>query len=385
LTNRLRVLQIGKFYSPFRGGIETYLQDQSEALLPHVDLRVIVANAGRSLSRETVNGVAVTRLPTWTTISGAPVCPGMVREIPESRADIVQLHLPNPAAVLAYLASGHSGTLICHYHSDIVRQKWLGRAFQPILRHILNRADAIIVSSVNYLESSTILRPVRDRCRVIPYGIVLKKFDRPDAAEVRAIRERFGPRIVIAVGRMVYYKGFEYLIRAMSKVDATLLLVGTGHLHDALLGEIEKRGLEGRVHLLGDVESGRLPDFYHAADLMVLPSLARSEAFGIVQLEAMACGKPVVNTSLDSGVPFVSRNGVTGITVPPKDSDALASAIQLLLENEAMRKSYGEAARRRVHEIFTMEAVTDSLLGLYGQLNPPFDALAPHHIRSLTS
>jgi rhamnosyl/mannosyltransferase len=184
---------------------------------------------------------------------------------------------------------------------------------------------------------------------------------------------------------MVYYKGFEYLIRAMSKVDATLLLVGTGHLHDALLSEIGKRGLEGRVHLLGDVESGRLPDFYHAADLMVLPSLARSEAFGIVQLEAMACGKPVVNTSLDSGVPFVSRNGVTGITVPPKDSDALASAIQLLLENEAMRKSYGEAARRRVHEIFTMEAVTDSLLGLYGQLNPPFDALAPHHIRSLTS
>jgi glycosyltransferase involved in cell wall biosynthesis len=372
LTDRPRVLQIGKFYSPFRGGIETYLQDQSEALLPHVNLRVIVANEGRSLSREIVNGVSVTRLPTWTTIAGAPVCPKMVREIRKFRPDIVQLHLPNPGAVLAYLASGHSGSLICVYHSDVLRQKWLGKAFQPILKHTMNRANAIIASSWNYVHSSTVLQSVRDRCHVIPYGIALEKFDRPNAAEVRAIRERFGSKIVIAVGRLVYYKGFDYLIKAMSKVDAALLLIGTGPLHDALLAEIQKLGLQGKVHLLGDVETEKLPDFYHAADLMVLPSVARTEAFGIVQLEAMACGKPVVNTSLDSGVPFVSENGVTGITVPPQDSDALASAIKLLLENDAMRKDYGEAARRRVRQMFSIEAATESLLELYGRLNPRF-------------
>jgi glycosyltransferase involved in cell wall biosynthesis len=366
------VLQIGKFYSPFRGGIETYLQDQSEALLPHVDLQVIVANGGRSLSREMINGVPVTRLPTWTTIAGAPVCPKMVREIRKFRPDIVQLHLPNPGAILAYLASGHTGSLICHYHSDVVRQKWLGRAFHPILQHTMNRANAIIASSWNYVHSSPVLQSARDRCHVIPYGIVLEKFDRPNAAEVRGIRERFGPKIVIAVGRLVYYKGFDYLIKAMSKVDATLLLIGTGPLRDALSAEIQKRGLQGKFHLLGDVEAEKLPDFYHAADLMVLPSVARTEAFGIVQLEAMACGKPVVNTSLNSGVPFVSENGVTGITVPPKDSDALVSAIQLLLENDAMRKNYGEAARRRVHQMFTIEAATESLLDLYGRLNPRF-------------
>jgi rhamnosyl/mannosyltransferase len=211
---------------------------------------------------------------------------------------------------------------------------------------------------------------------VIPYGIVVKNFERPNEAGVRAIREQYGPRVVLAVGRLVYYKGFEFLIRAMSKVDATLLLIGTGPLHEALSSEIRNRGLESRVHLLGDVDSQTLLHYYHAADLLVLPSLARSEAFGIVQAEAMACGKPVINTSLDTGVPFVSQNGVTGITVPPQDSEALASSIQFLFENEAIRKKFGEAARRRVQERFTVEAMTEKLLGLYGQLNPRFATLS---------
>ena len=124
LSDRLRVLHVGKFYAPVRGGIEAQLQDQSEALLGHVDLKVVVANTGRSISRETVNGVAVTRVPTWSTFTGAPICPGIVREIREFGADIIHLHLPNPGAVLAYLASRHSGLLICNYHSDVVRQKF---------------------------------------------------------------------------------------------------------------------------------------------------------------------------------------------------------------------------------------------------------------------
>lgn len=376
MSKRLRVLHIGKFYSPVRGGIEAHLQDQSEALMDHVDLKVVVANTERSISREIVNGVPVTRMPTWSTVAGAPICPGMVREIRQFGADIVHLHLPNPGAVLAYLASRHSGILICNYHSDIVRQRFLGKAFQPIMRNVLKRADAIVVSSENYVRSSQVLQPVKARCQVIPYGIVVKNFERPNEAGVRAIREQYGPRVVLAVGRLVYYKGFEFLIRAMSKVDATLLLIGTGPLHEALSSEIRNRGLESRVHLLGDVDSQTLPHYYHAADLLVLPSLARSEAFGIVQAEAMACGKPVINTSLDTGVPFVSQNGVTGITVPPQDSEALASSIQFLFENEAIRKKFGEAARRRVQERFTVEAMTEKLLGLYGQLNPRFATLS---------
>jgi glycosyltransferase involved in cell wall biosynthesis len=373
--NRLRVLHIGKFYPPVRGGIESHVAVQAEALREHVELKVIVANKTRLISREILNGVSVTRLPTWMNLAGAPICPAMVREIRAFRPDIVHLHLPNPPAVLAYLASGHSGGLICSYHSDVVRQKFMSRVFQPILYKLLNRADAIIVSSRNYLQSSAVLRSFEERCRVIPLGISLKKLPQANEFEVRAIRKRFGPRIILAVGRLVYYKGFEYLIRAMSKVDATLVLIGSGGLQHMLSNEIRERGLEGKVHLLGDVEDEALTNYYTAADLFVLPSVERSEAFGLVQLEAMACGTPVINTSLDSGVPFVSENGVTGITVPPRDSDALATAIQFLLENDELRAVYGEAARRRVHERFTIETQTDALLELYGLVNPQFASL----------
>jgi glycosyltransferase involved in cell wall biosynthesis len=375
LTARPRVLQVGKFYAPARGGIETCLKYQSEALLNHVDLKVIVANGERSTSREVINGVPVTRLPTWATLSSAPVCPGMVREIRAARADIVHLHLPNPAAVLAYLASGYSGTLILHYHSDIVRQKWTSKAFQPIMDRVLQRADSIIVASRNYARSSPVLRPMQDRCDVIPYGIVMADFERPNHARVRAIRDRFGPNLAIAVGRLVYYKGFEYLIRAMAHVDGTLLLVGKGPMHDSLAEEIRKHGLTNKVHLLGEVDGEKRLDLYHAADLMVLPSVARSEAFGIVQLEAMACGKPVINTNLDSGVPFVSIDGVTGLTVPPQDEASLASAMRLLFENEALRQKYGDAARHRVQEQFTVDTMVEQLLNVYARSNAKFAAL----------
>ena len=372
MSDRLRVLQIGKYYSPVRGGIETQLQRQAEALQEHVDLKIVVANTTPSRAEETVNGVPVTRVSTWATLAGAPICPGMIREIQEFKADIVHLHLPNPGAILAYLASGHSGTLICNYHSDVVRQKYLGKAFEPILNRVLNRADAIIVSSRNYLQSSPVLKKVKSRCHVIPYGIVLRDFEQQNEAAVRNIRQQFGPRIVLAVGRLVYYKGFEYVIRAMSNVDATLLLIGTGKLHDSLASEIRARGLGDKVHLLGDIDDEHLADYYHAADLLVLPSLARAEAFGIVQVEAMACGKPVINTSLDTGVPFVSEHGVTGITVPPRDADALASSIQFLFDHEGIRQSYGEAARRRVHERFSINTMTEHTLELYGRLEPRF-------------
>jgi len=365
---RPRVLQIGKFYAPFRGGIESHVADQSEALLEHADVKVIVANHDRTLSRETRNGVSVTRLPTWINVAGAPICPAMVREIREFQPDIIHLHLPNPGAVLAILASGHSGNLVCTYHSDVVRQRFFARAFQPVMDRILKRTDAIVVSSWKYARSSPGLRSFQSRCRVIPFGIVHTRFEQQDESQVEAIRNQFGPRIVLGVGRLVYYKGFEYLIRAMERVDGTLLVIGTGRLHEALSAEIRDRGLHARVHLLGDVPDAQLANYYRAADIFVLPSVERSEAFGIVQLEAMACGKPVINTQIDSSVPCVSENGATGITVPPKDVDALADAIRVLLDNDALRRSYGEAARRRVHDRFTIEAATNDLLRLYFEL-----------------
>jgi rhamnosyl/mannosyltransferase len=289
-----------------------------------------------------------------------------VRRIRESRADIVHIHWPHPTALLAYLASGHAGRLVVTYHSDIVRQKILAKLFWPVLRRALERAEAIVVASPNYVESSPVLQKFKAKCRVIPFGVPLEEFDRFDPAEVARIRARFGPRIVLGVGRLIYYKGFEHLVRAMKGTDAHLLIIGEGPLRGALEDEARRERVSGRVTFLGRVEDA-VP-YFHAADVFALPSVARSEAFGIVQLEAMACGKPVVNTRLDSGVTFVSVDGVTGLTVPPADSESLAAALDRLLKDPALLASYGRAARARVEREFDLEAMGRSTLRLYEEI-----------------
>src|ERR1019366_244956 len=143
-------------------------------------------------------------------------------------------------------------------------------------------------------------------------------------AKAAAIRARFRNRpLLLGVGRLIYYKGFEHAIRAMANIDAALVLVGRGPLRASLEQLAREAGVAERVHFVGEVHNHELTPWYHACDLYVLPSTLKSEAFAIVQLEAMACGRRIVNTAIQgSGVPFVSRNGESGLTVPPSDAGA---------------------------------------------------------------
>ncbi len=363
---RLRVLHVGKYYPPHPGGMESHLEALCQELKQAVDVEVLVASDASKTLEEVIDGIKVTRLATPLSFQAAPVCPQMVRKIRESRADVVHLHWPNPTAVLAYLASRHRGRLVFTYHSDIVRQKVLSRAFWPFLRHALKRADAIIVASPNYRDTSKVLAGFRERCRVIPFGISPDYFQQVDASDVASLRQQYGPRIVLGVGRFVYYKGFEYLVRAMKDVDAHLLLIGNGPLREKLAREAVESGVSDRITFLTDVKDVR--PFYQAADVFVLPSIARSEAFGIVQLEAMACGKPVVNTALDSGVPFVSPHGVSGLTVQPANPAALSEAINSLLDNPALGEEYGRAGRRRIEQKFSLNVMARETLRVYDEI-----------------
>jgi glycosyltransferase involved in cell wall biosynthesis len=363
MTTPLRVLQLGKFYWPHRGGIETYLRSLCVRMKGHVDLQVIVANHGLRTTDSVVDDVPVTRVGTLFRFASTPICPRMIYKVRETRADLVHIHLPNPWALLAYFRSGHPGKLIISYHSDIVRQRILGRGFEPIVKHAMERSSAVIAASPNYIDSSPILRAYRDRCHVIPFGVPQELYDIPDKTIVNEIRRRFGERLVLSVGRLVYYKGFDYLIQAMRRIRGNLLIIGEGPLRHALEERAAVEGVRDRVFFLGDIDNP-IP-FYQAADVFVLASTARSEAFGIVQLEAMACGKPVVNTSLNSGVPFVSRHGQTGLTVPPGDAQELTAAINLLLNDDELRDRYGRAAKIRVRNEFSLGAMADRTLQLY--------------------
>ncbi len=364
----MRVLHLGKFYPPHHGGIETHLKTLCEGLSRHVTVEVLVANDEPRETVEMFNGVAVQRLRELMRLAAAPICPALIRHIRNSRADLIHLHAPNPFAAVALMMSGNRAPLVISWHSDIVRQRFARTVFASFERQIVRGSAALIASSPEYIASSPILARNRDHCHVIPHGVRADDYRDPQTETIAYLRNRYGQRIVLAVGRLVYYKGFEYLIRAMRRIEGHLLIVGEGPRRHSLEREATLARLGGCITFLGALSASDLIACYHAADIFVLPSIARSEAFGIVQLEAMACGKPVINTRIDSGVPFVSVNGETGLTVAPGSSDALAIAINTLLESPELRVRYGTAAARRVREHFSFDMMVSRTFDLYERL-----------------
>ena len=295
-----------------------------------------------------------------------PVCPGLVSEIRSSPADIVHIHMPNPGGALAFLMSGHTGKLVITHHADTLGRPLLRRFSDPFVRSLMRRASRILVTSNRYLGSSLELAPFWDKCRVIPLGIDIQKAISIDDQAVLQVRQRFGENLILAIGRLVPYKGFDILIRAMKDVDAKLLLVGTGPQFEYLSKLIRSENLERRVTMLGRVDDVR--PYLAAASIFVLPSVTRAEAFGIVQLEAMAAGLPVINTDIDSGVPEVCIDGKMALTVPPSDPVALSEAMRVLLSRDELRARFGEAAKARVHSEYTNDLMAERTMSLYAEV-----------------
>jgi glycosyltransferase involved in cell wall biosynthesis len=359
----LKVLHLGKFFPPHRGGMETHLAALATGQRPEIDVEVVVAASGRRSSEQMVDGVRVRRAATLAVVAATPMCPALFGIVATANADLVHIHHPHPLAMLAYLQCGTHMPAVVSYHSDIVRQRLLGKAVEPIVRRTLERSSAILVASHDYLETSVTLAPYRHKCHVVPYGVDVSARAKRDATAIDRIGRDFGTPLILAVGRLVYYKGFEYLIDAMKDIDGHLVVIGSGPLRGALERRVRLHHLEPRVSLLGDVDD--VQPFYDACDVFVLPSIARSEAFGIVQLEAMAAAKPVVNTDIRSGVTFASPHGETGLTVAPADPDALRTAINALLQDATMRRRFGDAGVARVNALFTADRMVQRTLDVY--------------------
>jgi glycosyltransferase involved in cell wall biosynthesis len=298
----------------------------------------------------------------------------MPLELSRRRYDVAHFHFPHPMGVMSYHLArpSHPHRVVVTYQSDVVRQVHLLKAYRPFMNRLLARADAILCTSPDYMDGSEALASLRHKCHVVPYGIDTAQFEPTDAIRrtATAIRVRFRNRpLILSVGRLIYYKGFEYAIRAMQNVDAELAIVGEGPLRASLEALARDVGVGDRVHFVGEVHNNDLAPWYHACDVYALPSVVRSEAFAIVQLEAMACGKPIVNTAIPrSGVPFVSRGGETGLTVPPADAPAFGHALRTILADAGMARRFGEAGQERVKREFSKETMTRLVLSIYGDL-----------------
>jgi rhamnosyl/mannosyltransferase len=364
----MRVLQLGKYYEPYVGGIETHLGLLARGLRARgVEVEVLVHNTSRATVREVIDGIPVTRVGALGRLMSAAVSPGLIREL-AGRYDILHLHTPHPMGMLALLAARTpKHALVVTHHSDIVKQARAKKLLAPAMRAVMARAACVIATSERYLNSSDELAPLRSKTRVIPYGIDLSAFhpDLKDSVSAKALRARFGNRIVLAAGRFIYYKGFEVLLDALQNVRGYLLLVGDGPLARSLKERAAARGVSEKVSFIGAVPNAEMAPYYGACDVFVLPSIARSEAFGIVQVEALASGVPVINTSLQSGVPDVSVHQVTGLTVTPGDPSELAAAINKVLDEPELASRFGANGRLRALECFTADRMIAEIEDVY--------------------
>lgn len=367
----LNVLQVTTFFTE-HGGVEKSVSELSHALAHQHSVSVLCTARGRTM-HHTKGKVKVTAAGGQLALSGRPFSPAFIHHLGKHQVDVAHFHLPCPMALLANpFAKPQAKIKVATWHHDLVRHKLFNTMMRPLMDSFLSSMDSIIVTAPALIETSDLLQRYRRKCEVIPLGIDDTKFsaDSIDHDAVLDLRCKYGAApLILYVGRLVYYKGCSVLVKAMKQVpDAHLVMVGTGPLQDELKDLIEREGLSQRVHLLGWQNDESLRLLFQACDFFVLPSTLPTECFGLVQVEAMLCGKPVINTNLETGVPWVSLDQTTGLTVPPADPNALAAAIKKLVDEPELRKALGANARHRAQAMFTLRKQTTSTVELYERL-----------------
>lgn len=377
----LKVLQLGKQYYPHIGGIEITMQQIAEGIAGEVESHVLAAQERGAAYTNVVGGVPVYYAKSWGVIASLPISFDLIRylRIHASEYDVIHLHMPFPLGDLACLLSGFKGKLVLYWHSDVVRQKKLMILYKPFMNWILKRADAIAVATQGNIDGSPYLKPYENKCRIIPFGLRKEWEWKSDRYWERAVHDSIKRELnLLFIGRLVYYKGCDILVSALEQIKAELTSEEMSHIHCRIVGAgaletelkdcVRDAGLEESVSFPGRLSDEEMEREIEQCDVFVFPSVANSEAFGLVQLETMAYGKPVINTSLSTGVPWVSLNGETGLTVPPGDVAALKDAIFWMRDHERERNDMGEKARERVKKEFSQEKLLDNILTLYRKL-----------------
>ena len=371
----MRILHAFKIYRPeLEGGVPEVIGLLTGSTVPNVENRILVARRfGWGYERD-VNKVPVKAVASLGDLFSMPIAPTFPFALARAarNADVVVLHAPFPLNDIGIMLGIPAYVrLVVHWHSDILGRRVLVRLLAPIIRRTLARADRIVVSNSSIISLSSFLKEYRDKCVVIPFGVdpdYWGQLSQSEQAEVERFRT-LHPRLIVATGRLVRYKGFDVLIRALREVDGTALIVGDGPQEHALRRLAGQLGVGQRLIIAGSVPRGELKIFLHAARVFAFPSITSAETFGIAQLEAMAVGLPVVNTALLTGVPLVARHGRESLTVAPNDPSALAAAINRLLDDPALAAELGQAGHRRVNEEFHHRAFVRRVMVLYDEVN----------------
>lgn len=368
----IRVLQLGKFH-PIKGGVEKVMY----AFMLGLSSRGIICDMLCASDDEEVGIVQVTpkskliKVKTVAKVAATMLSPDMVTTLRRicNRYDIIHIHLPDPMAVLALMLSGYKGKVVVHWHSDILKQKVLLQFFKPLQSWVVNRANLILGTTPVYVEQSSALRKVQSK---VDYLVIGVRERAPEPEMVAMIRNQYpGKKIVYSMGRLVEYKGYEYLIEAASLLpdDYVVLIGGSGPLKGALQDMVHKYQLQHKVFILGFIPREVESAYYGACDVFCLSSTLKTEAYAIVQVEAMSCGRPIIATNIPgSGVPWVNEHGVSGLNVAPCSSKEIAMAVQMICEDAHLYERFSIGALHRYHKHFTLDAMTEGLIAHYKRL-----------------
>ncbi len=373
----MRILHLGKYYAPYLGGMETVLQNQVEGLLDAgVQVSVLVAGE-HSLDTTEHLGVSsgqqnshLTRMANWGNYQSQPLTFSLFSQLRQQlnlfQPDLVQIHLPNPLALAVWVLMNKTQSmpkLALWHHADITRQRVGAKVLHPLMDLCMQKADGIAVSSLALKENSGTLTEVKHKVSVVPFGI-----KDPSA---RGISQNPG-RAFLFVGRLVPYKGLTNLIDAINKVpDSEVDIVGSGPLYAQLNKKISDLKLDQRIRLRGSLPQSELDPLMAHCRALVLPSVDASETFGLVQLEAMAAGKPIIASDLPTGVAEVNRPGQTGLLVPPGDVDSLATALNRCLADDDLVRGWGQQARQIFLDEYTRDHMVKRLLAWYEMIINP--------------
>jgi glycosyltransferase involved in cell wall biosynthesis len=374
----IRVCHLGKYYPPALGGMETHLQTlaRGQAELG-ADVRVVCVNHEyNSRTVEDWDGpIRVTRVGRRASLKGLDLCPdllGVFSDLCRHPPDVLHLQTPNPTMLLPLTVFKPKCVLVITHQSDIVRQQLLKHAHHPFELAVYRRANAIIATTENYAAGSDMLTRFRDKMQICPLGLDLSPYLTPsDAALAYAddYRARCGEPLWLSVGRLVYYKGVSVAIDALQEVPGHLVVIGSGPMEQDLRIRARRNGVADRVIWRGTTGADELVGAYHAATALWFPSLFRSEAYGLVQIEAMAAGCPVLNSDIPfSGVSWVCRHEETGLTTPVGDAQALAAAARRLLKEPLLQKRLAAAAIRRAEDEFDYRKMARRCLQIYEQV-----------------
>jgi len=366
----MRILHAYKVYLPHvYGGIPSVIA--MLAMLPRegFETEVLVAcerGFGCRYKFEGVNVEAVSSIGTLMSTPLAPTYPFKLIKRARS-SDIVVHHSPFPLTDFGVLLMPKESSLIVHWHAEVIGRPWLMRILTPFVRHSLKRADKIIVSDQVIVDRSPFLKEFAEKCIVVPYGCddtYWSALSLEDQQAVDSLKRQY-PRLVVAVGRLVSYKGYEVFLQAMQDVDAKAVIIGEGKLKADLVKLAGELGVLDRVRFLGGLAPHEVKQYIHAAGVLAFPSVTDAEAFGIVQLEAMSAGTPVVNTDLATAVPNVARDGKEGLTVPPSHPAAFAGALRRLLDQPTLAARLGEAGKERVRTEFSQSLFLSRMQEVY--------------------